>query len=208
MKESDQHRVTRWIDGELTDEDIRDLLELHPELHEEKDAAHRVGDLLRQELPADAEVPNAEFFNDSILREAIEEEPYPQGGPAQMFPIFERMKWIALAGCAAMVLALCGIGINAWNTAADGRNEIISAYTPNPNHEASVEYNGAADATVMTLSGLDAVPQSNVVIGFFPKTSETNRALASTTYYTEDGEPILVLTVNAFGLPTIRPINL
>ena len=210
MKESDQHRVTRWIDGELADDDVRDLLQEYPELLDDKREALQLGALLRQELPAEEEIPHADFFNHQIESQVMDEDPYPSTEPAKLFPIFERMKWTALAGAIAMVVLLCGLGMG-WfgggEVPAD-RSEIVSVYTPNPAHNTSVEWSSDADATLIKIGGLNPVPMGDRVAGFFPSTSERNDGLASTTYFSKDGRPVLVLTLSPLGLPRIRTIDL
>ena len=55
LNDEDEQRITRWIDGELSDNDVADLLSAHPELADEKKNASALGDLLRQELQPDRE---------------------------------------------------------------------------------------------------------------------------------------------------------
>ncbi|MFT5467262.1 MAG: hypothetical protein ACI8UO_002366 [Verrucomicrobiales bacterium] len=210
MKESDQHRVTRWIDGELTDDEVRDLLEQHPELLVEKTEALRLGEQLRQELPAEEEIPHPDFFNHQIEQEI--QGDHPESMPAQLFPVFQRMKWTAFAGAIVMVVLLCGMGMG-WFGGKDAaipgdRTEIVSVYAPDPNHEATVSWSKDAEATVMTISGLEPVSGTTQIAGYFPDSSTRNPGLASTTFFAENGEPLLVLTISSLGLPSIRPINL
>ena len=50
MKPAEEEKLTQWIDGELSDDQVRDLLDAHPELSDLKNSASRTGNLLRQEL--------------------------------------------------------------------------------------------------------------------------------------------------------------
>lgn len=212
MKESDQHRVTRWIDGELTDDDVRDLLEQHPELLDQKRELLENGELLRQQLPGDEEIPHSDFFNHRIQQRIEEDEAWEESTPAQMFPIFERMKWTALAMAIVLVVLVCGIGMG-WfggkdGYAPNGRSKIVSVYTPDPDHAATVVWSKEAEATVMTIDGLEPISEGVQVAGFFPATSPDAPGIGSATFFAANGEPVLVLTISPLGLPKIRPIKL
>lgn len=211
MTESDRIRVTRWIDGELADQDVSDLLERHPELPEEKRSILETGKLLRQQLLAGKEVPYPDFLNSEIERR-IGEDPYESDEPARLFPTFERMKWIAFAGTLACVAVLGAKGLG-WFGASQSplpweRSLIVSTYAPNAAHSVAANWVEGAAATVITISGLEAVPVSTEIIGFSPARSQRDGAIASTTFFSTDDKPILVLTTNSLGEPRLHPIDL
>ena len=73
MKSEEEEKITQWIDGELDDDQVRDLLDAHPELNDLKSSTNKAGNLLRQELPLEEKLPYPDFFNHRIQQRLSEE---------------------------------------------------------------------------------------------------------------------------------------
>ena len=82
---------------------------------------------------------------------------------------------------------------------------ILSSYTPNAHVQAHTFHDKAADATVLMLDGLDAVPAEKKVSGINVLRSEMEPALASTTLYDAQGALVLMISRDAVGNPMISP---
>ncbi|MEM7603101.1 MAG: hypothetical protein AAF357_17020, partial [Verrucomicrobiota bacterium] len=67
-EEKDEIRFTKWLDGELDDHAAGEVLRDCPELKAERDALMAAGEELREQFPAEIEVPFADGFNRQVLR--------------------------------------------------------------------------------------------------------------------------------------------
>jgi len=114
-----------------------------------------------------------------------------------------RQPWFALAGTAALAV----LGFFLMNPATGDASEsmIISSYTPNTHVQARTYHDSAADATVLMLDGLDAVPAERKVSGINIQRSEVEPQLASTTMFDAHGTPVLMISRDALGNPMITP---
>lgn len=160
MKPSEQERLTRWVDGELTDDDVRDLLEAHPEMKNAREDSHRIGDLLRSEIKPEEKVPHADFFNHQIQRRIESVEPERTTGwrdELTLFPLFTRFRLISGFGFTAVFLGLIAFGLG---TPPADRSEVVMTYTPVPGATATTEYHRGAAATVIRIAGIDDVRES------------------------------------------------
>jgi negative regulator of sigma E activity len=152
-----EEKLTRFIDG-LESEP------LHPSWVQEKAAAHQLGQLLRSHLPSRQEPPAEEFFTSQIMQRIAEEAPAPTRALApQKLPFFERFRiWFAPLATATALLVVGGYVLHRQTpTARDS-----FAYTPMPNVTATLEYNDAAEATVINLEGLEAIPDTQEIKAF------------------------------------------
>jgi hypothetical protein len=199
----DDQLLGRWLDNELSSEErtqFETMLSADPALREEPESMKKHGDSHRSNVTFEREVPHADFFN-SQIQEAISAEQRAQarskGGATTATAWFSwlRTPW-AFAGAAA-VLAL---GFFLLRTEA-ARTEVVSLYAPNAGVQASVSYNEDADATVLLLDGLDAVPADHNIVGMNVHHSETDTEVATTTLFDENGSVMLVMATDAAGKP-------
>lgn len=212
MKPEEEEKLTQWIDGNLDDDQVRDLLNAHPELADLKKSAADTGNLLRQELPLEEDLPYPDFFNHRIQQRLMEEKAETETPTvslkeeAQYLPLFTRSRLFAGIAFAALAIGLIVHSIIGPNTADSGvRTEIVGTYTPNPQVVASSHFNAEAGATIIQLEGLEEIPADMEISGIFPRSYEPDAALAATTLRSRDtNEPLVVLENDHYGRPNIR----
>ncbi len=207
MKPNEEEMLTQWIDGELDDAEVAELLEAHPEWKDAKAEAQRVGNLLRSEMKAEEAVPYPDFFNHQIRKRILEEEEEAATEPAgwkeqaALFPWFTRFRLIS--GTAFVALLVGFVAMVA--TSPTGHTEIVSTYTPNPGVTASMEYSDSAKAMVIRLDGLDEIPATQEVAGFRVKSYQPDIDARALTLEPADGAgQMLVLSADRAGLPEVR----
>jgi hypothetical protein len=200
----DDQLLGRWLDDELTPAErtrFESMLAAEPALREEAESMKKLGDTLRANVKFEREVPHADFFN-SQIQEAIAAEQRAQErskagtSAATSWFTWLRAPW-ALAGAAA-VLALGAFLMRGKDGA---RTEILSLYAPSAKVQAAVSYHDDAQATVLLLDGLDAVPADRNIVGFNVHHSETDMEVATTTLFDENGGVLLVMAKDGSGKP-------
>lgn len=213
MKAEEEEKLTLWIDGELEDDQVRDLLEAHPELLELKKSAGESGSILRQELPLEEQLPYPDFFNHRIQQRLLENDETEAKLPAaslkeesQFFPFFTRSRLFAGLAFGALAIGLIVHSIIGPDSIGSGiHTEIVGTYTPNPQVIASSHFDSEAQATIILLDGLEEIPADIEVSGIFPRSYQPNAALAATTLRSKDtNEPLVILENDHYGRPNIR----
>jgi len=218
MKPTDEERITRWIDGELSDSDVADLLTADPELAAAKREATDLGDLLRQELKPDraGDVPHADFFSHR-LRERIVEEANAESSPssagvslreeAKILPLFTRMRFAAGLAFVVMLAAMIGHAVFTTSSTAAG-SEVVSTYTPDPDVIATTRYSDEAGATVIVLEGVEEVPTEQSIAGVFPDSYQPCGDFGRTVLTDHsNGHPLLALAIDANGRPEFTALR-
>lgn len=218
MKPTDEERITRWIDGELGDSDVADLLVADPELTTAKHDASELGDLLRQQLKPDraADVPHADFFSyrlrERIVEEANAESSGASGGislreEAQILPLFTRMRFVAGLAFVVMLAAMIGHAILTTSSTALG-SEVVSTYTPDPGVIATTHYSDQAGATVIVLEGIAEVPTAQSIAGVFPNSYQPCGDFGRTVLTDHrNGHPLLALAIDGNGRPEFTALR-
>lgn len=147
-----EEELTRFIEGETNQA-------LHPDWSAEKEKANQLGELLRMHLPSRLEPPSPDFFTHQIM-ERIQQESLPQ---PQKVAWVERFRiWLAPLATATALLVVGGIVLQ--QKTAPVRDSF--AYTPMPNVTATLDFNSDAEATVINLDGLDAIPDTQEIKAF------------------------------------------
>lgn len=214
MKTEDEKKltqITQWIDGELDDEQVRELLNTNPELIELKKSADEAGKLLRHELPLEENPPYPDFFNHRIQQRLLEEdnaETQPAAASmreeARFFPMFTRSRLFAGLAFSALAIGLIVHSLlDPINSSS--QSEIVGTYTPNPNVEASIQYHAEAQATIISLEGLETIPSDVKISGIFPDCYQPDASLATTTLRDNyNNEALVILENDHYGRPNIR----
>ena len=216
----DEARITRWIDGELDDEAVADLLSAHPDLVEEKNRALELGDLLHRELAPEreAEVPYADFFSHRVRQRILDGEQDEEDAQAseratlrdeaEYLPLFTRLRH---AAGLAFVVMLVGILTYAWfspSTTPPFGSEVVSTYAPDPSVTATTRYDSEAEATVIELEGLAEIPVAQSIAGVFPGSYQPCGEFGRTILTNPaNGHPLLALAIDASGRPEITPLQ-
>jgi anti-sigma factor RsiW len=202
----DDQMLARWLDNELGAEErtrFEAMLAADPALRQEAESMKGLGNALRAHVPFEREVPHPDFFN-SQIQEAIAADQRvharSKGGvrAAAGWLVWLRAPW-ALAGAAAVLAG--GLFLLRSGDAAKVRTEILSLYAPNAGVQAAVSYNEDAEATVLLLDGLEAIPADRNVAGISVHHSETDAEVATTTLFDEAGGVLLVMAKDAAGKP-------
>ena len=213
MNPNDEEKITRWIDGELDESEVADLLEAHPELREAKEAALETGRLLRNELESGDKIPFPDFFNRQVLRHIEDEQALAERKKAyEDVPEATFFSWFSFtrnfAGAALLILIGVFIG-KAFHDSQGGGSEIVYTYAPDPSVTATMAYNEDANATVLLLNGLNAIPSAREITGhqtagYTPKPGGSVPTLFSAN---SDSRTAFVLIKDHRDIPIIREVD-
>jgi negative regulator of sigma E activity len=212
MNSSDEEKLTQWIDGEIDDAEVEELLAANPELRAEKEAARSLGKLLKGELKGGEEIPFPEFFNRQVHR-FIEEErkieeqqaAYADATEKTLFPWFHF--WRNAAAAALLVLLGVFIGVAFFDSRETG-SRIVSTYTPDPGVAAKLFYHDDAKATVLLLDGLQAIPASHEITGHQTANYRPGPGNYFSALFSTANEPALVLVKDGADIPHIYEVDL
>ncbi len=212
MKPEEEEKLTQWIDGKIDDDQVRELLNAHPELIDLKKSATETGKLLQQELPTEEELPYPDFFNHRIQQRLTEEGAETEVAnvslkeEAQYLPLFTRSRLFAGLAFAALAIGLIVQSVITPDPAgSSSHTEVVGTYAPNPQVIVSSHYDANAEATIILLDGLEAIPADMEISGIFPRSYQPDASLATTTLRSRDSnEPLVVLENDHYGRPNIR----
>ncbi len=215
----DDFRILRWIDGELTDDDVKDLVKEAPELIDEKHSTLEIGKMMKKALPQEEEVPYADFFNHRILNRIenlqVEEKQEAAAPLEPVVPSLSRFigslfnsQSMVLGGAAAMGLAMFCAGLIVLAGMNGRRTEVIGSYVPHDEFTATSHYDSASEAAVFEIDGMPELSAQHQVSGYFPGETEVDPIAGTTTIYSPDGKPMLMLTTGADGTPKLQELTL
>ncbi len=201
----EDHDLIRWLDGEMTPaerERYAARLAADPALKAEVEMMQQMSADLRAHLPAEMPVPYGDFFNSQIQVRIAQEEARalePAGRPA--------LSWRDWFRLPTLVAATAAVGIAAvmiWQQPPSGSGSVVlSTYAPNPNVQARAYHSDEAQATMLVLEGLEAMPADRKIVGYHIERSETDTEMAATTLYGERGEVVLVVTKDIRNQPRL-----
>ena len=161
-----EEQFTAWVDGKLTGVELEEFekqLAEHPEAEAEKEAAHKLGRLLR-EHPTVARIPNPDFFNHQLMQRIAAETPKPVVAEKKR-PFFLSIPGLAWAGafCLLVTVALFETIIPGGKRHLDTSTyfaQVVETWPASPNVTASTVYDPKDNVTVVWLDGLDYIPAS------------------------------------------------
>lgn len=167
----DETRLALWLEDELHGEELAAFEQWvagRPELLEERAKARSWREMMAAALPAAEEPPYPDFFNTRVARAIHEIQVMPAPAAAKAPRNFSLRSWfMPLSACAGMVLAFWLGGKK-----QGGPIEIDVAgapraipvdtvpYVPERGVEAEWFVSTDASATVIVLSGVEAIPDS------------------------------------------------
>src|SRR5260221_12889054 len=157
-----EEQFTAWVDGKLTGAELAEFekqLATHPEAAAEKDAALKLGKLLR-EHPTVPALSNPDFFNHQLMQRIAAETPRPVEKKRSSFWSIPKLAW-AGAFCLMVSLVLFKTTIPGGPGHVDQSNyfaQVVESWPTNPNVSASTVYNPDDNVTVVSLEGLDYIP--------------------------------------------------
>lgn len=206
MKTPEQiERITRWLDGAMSDAEktaFQKELLADPDLRSEIASLENLGGAVRAHASLEKPVPNADFFNSQIQERISEirraDDRRHSAGAAVSWLGWLRAPW-AIAGAAAL------LALGAFILLREGKvpTQVVSVYVPDPGVKASVNYDAAADATVLTLDGLSAIPDDKPISGLRVHHSDSDPEMASTTLYDASGKVLLVMATDSRSRPVL-----
>lgn len=199
----DEERVTRWIDGQLKNSEIKDLLEANPSLQDERHAMRKLGQMVREEIPPERDVPFPELFNRQVMKRIEEEKEKTLANRLHHFFFWlTTSDWGLPMASAATLVVLFGVGLQVQKARHFG-SKVVHTFTPNPAHVAKAQENQKAGVTVISLQGLTPLPESAQILGYLPTKSNRERLMATTTFY-EGKAPLVRLSMNTRGEPRLQ----
>lgn len=207
MKTTDRtERITRWLDGAMSAQEktaFETEMQADPALREEVASLEQIGGMIRAHAAFEKPVPQPDFFNSQIQErisglQMAEERRHARPGSIAAWLGWLRAPW-AVAGAAALV----ALGLVIFIQGGKPQTQVISLYIPDPAVSGSVNYNNSADATVLMLDGLKAIPDERPITGLSVHHSENDPEMASTTLYDEDGNVLLVMATDARSRPVL-----
>jgi anti-sigma factor RsiW len=202
---SEDHDLIRWLDGEMTDAErvsFSARLDADPALKAEVGMMQRMSTDLRAHLPAEMPVPYGDFFNSQIQIRLSQDEPLIPEVRASWLDWFRLPTVITAA--AAVIIA--GFMIMQKGPAA-GDSVVHSIYVPNSSVQARTFHSKEAQATVLMLDGVEAMPADRKIVGYQIQRSETDQEVATTTLFGERGEVVLVVSKDAHNQPRLLSAN-
>ncbi len=211
---SQEEALTRFIDGEASVPQPS----LPPEWLTEKAAAQQVGNLLRAHLPAHQEPPSEEFFVSQLMQKIAEESPQLAPISNVIAPSFwSRFRvWLAPLATAAAVLVVGGVVLQ--QKAATTEQKLakmttigsrIQAYTPDPKVSASLKFDDSAQATVINLVGLEAVPDTQEIKAYNVASSRASSPGAPQQFFAANDPTklLFVMFPGQDGAPAIHELH-
>jgi anti-sigma-K factor RskA len=200
---SEDHDLIRFLDGEMSDAErasFQARMDADPMLKSEVQMMQRMSADLRTHLPAEMPVPYADFFNSQIQVRIAQEEPITL--PSVRVSWFDWIRIPTLMTAAAAV-AIGGFMVLQKQTIQTGNSVVHSIYVPNPSVQARTFHSEDAQATVLILEGVEAMPADRKIVGFHIERSESDQEVATTTLYGEQGQIVAVMAKDARNQPRL-----
>lgn len=208
---SEDHDLIRWLDGEMSAAEsaaFEGRLKQDPVLAKDAQELRALSAGIRAHLPATMEIPHADFFNSQIqvriAQEETEDARAKRLAPSAWASVFHwlRQPWLTAAGAVALAI-LSFVMLRPGVEGSASESTILSSYTPNSSVHARTFHDTDADATVLMLDGLDAVPAERKISGVHAVRSQWEPEVASTTLYDAQGGSLLSISSDALGHPQI-----
>jgi hypothetical protein len=199
-------QLLRWIDRSLPEDQLKALdLSATPAWHEQRAASQLTGNLLRSSLPRTVELPSPDLFTSRIM-EAVQRDAPATAPASNITPFPSRFRqWFAPLASAALVAA----GFLLWNANPHPRSSpVAETYTPDSRVIARAYFSDDADATVIDLENLEAVPDSREIRAFNIASADPAAPGEPQIFYAANGtrKPVVVLSHDAASAPHLRAI--
>jgi anti-sigma factor RsiW len=158
-----EEQFTAWVDDKLTGAELaafeKQLAE-HPEAAAEKEAAQRLGTLLRDHATV-PKLSNPDFFNHQLMQRIAAET--PQAAVAERRTPFWSLPRLAWAGAFSLALAFALYKSTIRVGTPPGPDsqyfaQVVEAWPSDPSISATTVYSSEDNVTVVWLDGLDYIP--------------------------------------------------
>ncbi len=199
----DEELMARWLDGEMSDAERAEFearLAADPDLRDEATGLQSLRVTLQTAFPKHDEVPHADFFNHRIHEHVLQSRREAQSLATAGRPFLRwfRGPWFAVGAAAACALVVFAL----WPAEAPA-TAVLTTYAPNYSVHASTFHSKDAQATVLMLDGLEAMPADHAVSGVSVHHSQTDGKVATTTLFSKSGGVLLVLATDTSNTPHI-----
>jgi hypothetical protein len=206
--EPNEELLTRWIDDDLFGQELIDFeatiaddREMYDAMREE---AKGLGNMMRANFASSVEPPYPDFFNSQIqkhIRDGMDEKlPEKASIGSQIWSWFRSPFTLAAAAAVALLLT--------FNRQQDESHTLVSStFSPNPNVVATSFFSEDANATVIVLEGLDAIPDDREIVGKNIATYMPSGAPGFGKFFDDDNQLAFVMETNSFGAPVISSIK-
>ena len=177
-----EEKFTAWVDGRLTGSELAAFerkLEAHPEAVAEKEAALKLGALLRTHVVAPP-LRNPEIFNHQLLQQIEAGQPVPAPGPVRRHS-FWSLPRMAFSGTFLLLIASLLYFVAVPNTRREVRQNqryvsnvlnarstdpsitanILNARSDDPNITATSFHSKQENVNVLWLDGLNYMPRDH-----------------------------------------------
>jgi len=200
-----QNSITRWTDGVMSVPEraaFEAELQSNPQLRAEVEAAKRLGPLLRDHVTLEAAVPHGDFFNSQVQeritelqRAELRAKPTPWTLAALSWLT---RRWWAVTAVTAAVVA----GLVTWRSlGGEDGSQVLGFYAPNTEIHASSYHDNGANAAVLMLDGLPAIPDDHPISGLSADRTVNEPEMATTTLYDAKGGVLLAMAADSAGTP-------
>ncbi|MDB6074545.1 MAG: hypothetical protein JWO89_2185 [Verrucomicrobiaceae bacterium] len=195
----DEQELTRWLDGDMDAAQAASFearLQSDPALRAEAEAMRQLCADVKTHFPKVPEMSHPDFFNSQIMERIAELDRAEIRQQEKRSPWLGWLHrpWIVIAGAAALIM-LVGQVMFQDNSTSDGATTVQSTYAPNSNIQPRAYHSDDANATVLELDGLEAIPADSKVVGYKVHHSATEPMVA-TTLFSDSGEVLQVLAMN------------
>lgn len=201
----DEQELTRWLDGEMNAAETAAFearLQLDPALRAEAELMRQLCADVKMYHPKVDDVSHPEFFNSQILERIgeLERAEIQQQEKRAPWLAWLHRPWLVVAGAAAVLILIGQVMFQA-SPQTDDATTVQNTYAPNGNIQPRTYHSDDANATVLELDGLEAIPADSKVVGYKVHHSDTNPMVARTTLFSDRGEVLQVLAMNDASQP-------
>jgi hypothetical protein len=108
---------------------------------------------------------------------------------------------------AAAAVAIGGFMILQKQEQPSNNSVVHSIYVPNPSVQARSFHSDEAQATVLILDGVEAMPADRKIVGFHIERTESDQEVATTTLFGASGQILAVVSKDARNQPRLLSAN-
>ncbi len=196
--------LTKWIDGIATPQEtalVEKAVQEHPEILADRDQARSLSTLLQTHLPNSLELPSPDFFTNSILAEITPQTPVIPAAPTPWWRTLWRSAWLAPVASAAAV----ALTFTLWPSSTPPSSQ-TTVYAPDPRVKVDTYYSESAQATVIELQNLDALPSERNVRAFDIADAEPAAPGTPQPLYTtsDRANPVFIVSKDGAEKPRIE----
>jgi len=203
----EEELITRWIDGELNDQDETDFNKLYdsnPDIFDSfKEDSGKYKQVFRDHYESEKEVPYGDFFNSQIKKKILEEN-CSTSMPSSF--LSDMIQWIKSPFTwSAVALSFCLIVFfNIPSESGFSGGTIVSTYSPDASVSiVSAEFNEEANATVIVLEGLEPVPNETDFSGNHIVSYDRQGPPGFVQFYNKNDKLVYILETDEYGQPNV-----